>query len=93
MVAAGIMWTFLALLFSLPFLLLGVHIDAKRRQRTGQPAPASGGLLGFDELFHPSAHQARLVWETEVELPAPAPTPGDGPGVIQGRRIVIDVAD
>lgn len=91
MIDAVIMWTFLALLFALPFTLFGAYLDARRRSRRGEQGPTSGGLLGFDELFHPAAHEAPLVWETEVELPAPAPTPGDGPGVIRGRRIVIDV--
>ncbi len=93
MIAAVIMWTFLGMLFALPFSLFAVHLDTKRRARRGEPGPTSGGLLGFDELFHPAAHEARLVWEAEVELPAPAPTPGDGPGVIQGRRIAIEIAD
>lgn len=48
----------------------------------------------MDELFHPSAHNARLAWEQEQIIPAPAPTPDKGPGVIEeGTRIVIEVRD
>jgi hypothetical protein len=45
-------------------------------------------------LFHPSAHDARLEWQTRQQLPAPAPSAGDGPrpGEIAGGRIVIEVA-
>ena len=42
-------------------------------------------------LFHPSAHDARLDWQTRQELPAPVPTPGTGPGVIERGRIVIEI--
>jgi hypothetical protein len=42
-------------------------------------------------LFHPSAHDAKLDWQTRQQLPAPAPTPGEGPGLIEHNRIVIEV--
>lgn len=88
-----IVGVFLAMLVVLPFALGGIALATKRRHRQGDAtAPSGGGLLGFDELFHPSAHEARLVWEAEQEIPAPAPTPDRGPGVIEeGRRIVIEV--
>lgn len=45
-------------------------------------------------LFHPSAHDARLDWQTRNQLPAPAPSAGEGPrlGEIQDGRIVIEVS-
>lgn len=44
-------------------------------------------------LFHPSAHDARLEWQTRQQLPAPAPSTGLGPrpGEITGGRILIEV--
>jgi hypothetical protein len=42
-------------------------------------------------LFHPSAHDARLEWQTRQQLPAPVPTPGEGPGRIEDGRIVIEL--
>jgi hypothetical protein len=42
-------------------------------------------------LFHPSAHDARLDWQSRQELPAPVPSPGPGPGFIDSGRIVIEV--
>lgn len=58
------------------------------RHRSG----SSGGTLGIDEFFYPSAHNARLAWEQEQIVPAPAPTPDKGPGIIGADgRIVIEV--
>lgn len=44
-----------------------------RRRRCG------GSLMQpFDEIWHPTAHQARLDIEVQQEQPAPSPLPGDG---------------
>ena len=40
-------------------------------------------------LFHPSAHDAKLDWQTRQQLPAPVPSPG--PGLIDSGRIIIEV--
>lgn len=77
-----------------PQLFMPEHYrTSRRRQRLGDhDAPSSAGLLGFDDLFHPSAHNARVIWEPEQVIPVPAPTPDKGPGVIEaGSRITIDV--
>lgn len=85
------MWGFIAMLVVLPISLLWVAFDTHRRRQRGEsPAHSSGGLLGIDEFFHPTAENARAIWEAEQITPAPAPTPGDGPGVIEGNRIVIE---
>lgn len=88
---AIIMWAFIGMLFVLP-LCLGALAHSTRRQSRNGTAPSSGGLLGIDEFFYPSAHNARAVWEAEQIIPAPAPTPDKGPGVIEaGARITIEV--
>ncbi len=33
----------------------------------------------FDDVFHPDAKEARMIWEAQTELTAPAPAPGDLP--------------
>jgi hypothetical protein len=45
-------------------------------------------------LFHPSAHDARLDWQTRQQLPAPAPSAGPGgrPGEIRDGRILIELS-
>lgn len=58
----------------------------KRRQRQRVQARVIGP---FDEIFHPSAYQANIVWEVQTEAPAPAPLPGDK--ALQDGRIVIRV--
>lgn len=67
---------------------------AWRQGRALQSSSISGGTFGMDELFYPSANNARLAWEQEQIIPAPAPTPDKGPGVIGADgRIVIEVND
>ncbi|GAA1940245.1 hypothetical protein GCM10009775_35190 [Microbacterium aoyamense] len=87
-------WTTIAIVLGIPIVFIAVAASTRHRQRSRDPrATSSGGLLGFDELFHPTAHDARLQWEAEQELPAPAPSPDRGPGVIEERRrIVIEIA-
>lgn len=51
-----------------------------RRQRAQQRRIVPAGLVGgIDEVFHPEAHEALLVWEARVEAPAPVPAPGEPP--------------
>ena len=83
-------WGFFAMLVALPVMFLWIAWDTHRRRRRGETvAHSSGGLLGIDILYQPTAEEARAVWEAEQITPAPAPTPGDGPGVIVANRIVI----
>lgn len=90
-VGEAMTWGFVTMLAAMPVYFLWFAFDTHRRRRRGDaPSPSSGGLLGIDEFFHPSAGNARAVWEAEQITPAPAPLPGDGPGVIDGNRIVID---
>ncbi|WP_322411317.1 hypothetical protein [Microbacterium invictum] len=88
-------WATVALVLVIPVLFIGVGVASLRHRDVADGSvPSSGGLLGFDELFHPAAHDARLAWEAEQQIPVPAPTPDRGPGVIaNGKTIVIEVAD
>lgn len=82
---------FVACLFALPLWFAWYSWNTARRRRRGETvARPSGGTLGFDEIWRPSAAEAQVAWEAEQITPAPAPTPGDGPGVIADGRIVIE---
>ncbi len=50
-----------------------------------------GGFMGagFDEVFHPNAKEARLIWEIQAELPAPAAVAEDPPFDLEAGRITI----
>ncbi|BDZ46501.1 hypothetical protein [Naasia aerilata] len=59
--------------------------DKRRRRRRLQ----SNALGPFDEIWHPTARDANLIWQAQTEAPAPAPLPGDGLG--ESGRITIRV--
>lgn len=85
------LWGVVTALIALPVYFLWFAFDTRRRRQRGEaPAHSSGGLLGVEEFFYPTAENARAVWDAEQITPAPAPVPGDGPGVIEGNRIVIE---
>lgn len=55
-------------------VLGGLPWLASRTRRRG----AGESLMGpFDEIWHPSAHRARLEIQVQEERPAPMPSPGD----------------
>lgn len=86
-------WGTIVTVLTIPVVFAWVGFSTRRRQRADAHSElSSGGLLGFDELFQPSAHSARIIWEAEQEIPVPAPTPDKGPGIIEARRhIVLEV--
>jgi hypothetical protein len=85
------MWGFVALICVLPLYFFWMAADTHARRRRGEHfAHSSGGLLGVDDIWRPTAAEAHAIWEAEQITPAPSPTPGDGPGVIEGNRIVIE---
>lgn len=75
----------------------------RRRHHAGDTrAASSGGLLGFDELFRPTADGGPTVCERQQEIPASSPTLDAGPRVMErgiapgvsecGIKIVIEIA-
>ncbi|WP_347346511.1 hypothetical protein [Microbacterium sp.] len=88
--AAIMMWGFLAMLAIMPVAMLWGYVDERRKRARGEASLSSGSLLGFDDIWRPTAAEARAIWTAEQTMPAPAPIPSDGPGVIEGNRIVIE---
>lgn len=91
LIGSGVAWGFLALLAALPLMLAWIAWDTRRRRARGETAArSSGGLIGFDDIWRPTAAEAHAIWEAKQITPAPAPVPGDGPGMIRDGRIVIE---
>jgi len=87
-------WILVAILLGVPALVgFWAWWTAKRGPEARQTARRQGSAVlgaGFDEVFHPDAHGARQIWETEVELPAPAHLPGDpGPDIESGQITIM----
>lgn len=60
------------------------------RERNSQHQQAKAGVIGVvDEVFHPEAHEAHIVWEAQKEVPAPAPLAGDK--LFPSGRITLDL--
>ncbi|MDM4762194.1 hypothetical protein QT381_04140 [Galbitalea sp. SE-J8] len=65
---------------------------ALARRRESDPAYVPPGFGGgpFEELYHPSAYEAKVVQDAASVPPAPAPAPGDPP--IESGPIRIDLS-
>lgn len=76
-----------ALALALTFVSLPSLMRGQRSRRNSSP---QAGVIGVtDDLFHPEAYQAKLLWQAQLELPAPAPLPGEK--ALADGRIVIDL--
>lgn len=71
-----------AVVVVLGLLLLGAFFSAPWRgsveKRRSRRRLQSNALGPFEEIWHPTARDANLIWEAQTELPAPAPLPGYG---------------
>ncbi|WP_396655956.1 hypothetical protein [Microbacterium sp.] len=78
----------------LPFVCIVGFVSARRRARRGA-APSGAAVLGgaFDEFFHPSAADARLIIEEQRRARVAVPAPGDPPGEVFDGRVVIEVPE
>lgn len=70
------------LLLGLPIVAAMIYsiYDSRRRKRLGlgKRRASMGGAFGvMDELFHPNAHEARIVIEQKQEERVPLPSPED----------------
>jgi hypothetical protein len=58
-VGDALSWGTIVTVLSVLFIFVLVAFSIRRRPASGNGGvPSSGGVLGFDELFHPSAHNA-----------------------------------
>jgi len=77
----------LAAVLAVSFALLPLGLRRQRdRRRRAVPTGVFGGL---DEVFHPEAHESRLVWDARLEASEPMPAPGEPP--FPGGRITVVV--
>jgi hypothetical protein len=77
----------LAVVLAVSFVLMPLDLR-RHRERRRRIVPA-GLVGGIDEVFHPEAHEARLLWEERVEASQPVPAPGEPP--FPDGRIVLDL--
>ena len=81
-----------ALLLLVAFMLwLPGHLRRHPEQR-GSGGAVSGLVGGFDEVYAPTAHDARRALDEEHHLVQPAPTP-DGDKGISGGRVRIELRE
>lgn len=65
-------------------VLLGVlaqykgWIDLSAKNSGKGRAMGGAGMMAVDEVFHPTAYEARLDQDRQTSMPAPAPVAGDG---------------
>lgn len=63
-------WGAIGMVLAIPIVFGVVGLATPRRHHAGDvTAPSSAGPLGFDELFHPSAHNARIAWGRSRRFP------------------------
>jgi hypothetical protein len=59
---------------------------AREKKRNPRKVSAGGLVAPFDEVFHPTAYTANLLWEAEKSIPAPTPdADGNWPDLESGR--------
>ena len=89
-VIIGLVAAFIAYLFAYPGWRRWEI--ARDRRRNGRAIPVGGLVAPLDEVFHPAAYEANLVWEAEKIIPAPTPdADGSRPDLASGR-IRIDLS-
>ena len=70
LVAGVIIGAIVIVFFAIPYV-------AQRSQDSASTGSTSSGAFGvFDEIFHPGAHQSKIVIEQLKERKAEAPIPG-----------------
>ncbi|RFA07866.1 hypothetical protein B7R54_00535 [Subtercola boreus] len=57
--------------------LVGIPLMVRSEREQRKRTPTAGMIGIADEIFHPGAHQADLIWVAQTEMPAPAPLAGD----------------
>ena len=59
---------------------------AREKRRNPRRAAAGGLIAPFDEVFHPTAYSANLLWEAEQSIPAATPdADGTRPDLASGH--------
>lgn len=59
---------------------------AREKERNPRKVSTGGLIAPFDEVFHPTAYSAHLLWEAEKSIPAATPdADGSRPDFASGR--------
>lgn len=88
-VLVGIAILFVGFLFAYP---RWARWERERNRRNGTRRTVTSGMVGtLDEVFHPNAHAAQLLWEAQQELPVPAPDSDKNRPDLDSGRVVIDL--
>jgi hypothetical protein len=66
---------------------------AREKRRNPRKVSAGGLVAPFDEVFHPTAYSAILVWEAEKSIPAPTPDADSNWPLLDSGRITICLRD
>ena len=64
---------------------------ARERRKNPRKVPSGGLIAPFDEVFHPTAYTANLIWEAEQSIPAPAPNADGNRSDLADGRITIQL--
>ncbi|MCU1406757.1 MAG: hypothetical protein JWQ43_3060 [Glaciihabitans sp.] len=63
----------------------------REHKRNPRQVSAGGLIAPFDEVFHPTAYTANLLWEAEKTIPAPTPDADNNWPDLRTGRIAISI--
>lgn len=68
-----------------------IDLSSKNGRDAGGGIGGGAGMTAIDEVFHPTAYEARLEQDRQTSMPAPAPVAGDGDRDVYKGSVTIDL--